>query len=174
MAIDNYLSKEFEAFFIRNYPKVKAFARRLLMREQEVDDIAQDIFLKIADRPDIWQDAEAGDKYLFTMTRNHVFNIIKHRNIERKYEAEAIAENRIADELELNDKLHVKEMGLLIDHVIAQMPPHRKEIFTLSRFDGLSNACIAEQLELSIRTVERHLYLALKDLRQALHFYLSD
>jgi RNA polymerase sigma-70 factor (ECF subfamily) len=96
---DYNLSKEFETFFIKNYPKVKNFARYLLMAEQDAEDIAQDVFLKIADKPAIWQDPEQSGKYLFTMTKNHIFNVIKHRNIERKYEKMMVAENPIAEEL---------------------------------------------------------------------------
>jgi RNA polymerase sigma-70 factor (ECF subfamily) len=165
---DYALSKEFEAFFIQNYPRVKTFARRLLMKEQDAEDIAQDIFLKIADRPDIWQDPEQSGKYLFTMTKNYIFNVIKHRNIERKYEQMMATEQPVAEEFGAADKLHAKEMELLVLYLVEQMPHQRKDIFKMSRINGFSNAQIAEKTNLSIRTVERHLYLALKDLKKAL------
>jgi RNA polymerase sigma-70 factor (ECF subfamily) len=162
------LSKEFEVFFIKNYPKVKAFAFRLLMRKQDAEDVAQDIFLKIADKPAIWRDPEQSDKYLFTMTKNYVFNIIKHRNIERKYETATVVENSVAEELEVSDELHFKETALLIQHAIEQLPPQRKDIFKMSRMEGLTSALIAEKTNLSVRTVEKHIYLALKDLKRML------
>ena len=157
--------KEFEVFFIENYPKVKNFARRLLMREQDAEDVAQDIFLKIVNKPAIWQDPEQSGKYLFTMTKNYIFNIIKHRKIERKYEDIMMAENPVLEELDVTDKLYAKEMALLIQYAVEQMPPQRRDIFKMSRVEGMSNALIAEKTNLSVRTVERHLYLALKDLK---------
>lgn len=163
-------AKEFEVFFIKNYPKVKAFARRLLMKEQDAEDVAQDVFLKIMDKPKIWRDPEQSDKYLFTMTRNHIFNIIKHRNIERRYETTAIMEQSVIDEFESIDKLHVKEIELLLLHAIEQLSPQRRDIFKMSRMEGLSNAQIAERLNISVRTVERHLYLALKDIKKRCFF----
>jgi RNA polymerase sigma-70 factor (ECF subfamily) len=66
------------------------------------------------------------------------------------------------------DKLYAKEIELLIQHTIEQMPPQRKEIIKMSRYKGLSNAEISETLNLSVRTVERHIYLALKELKKAL------
>jgi RNA polymerase sigma-70 factor (ECF subfamily) len=162
------LSKEFESFFIKNYPKVKNFARRLLMGEQDAKDIAQDIFLKIADKPAIWQDPEQSGKYLFTMTKNHIFNVIKHRHVERKYEKMIAIENPMMEEFGIVDRLYAKEIELLIRYTIEQMPPQRKEVITMSRWRGMTNAEIAEALNLSVRTVERHIYLALKELKQAL------
>ncbi|MDR1405739.1 MAG: RNA polymerase sigma-70 factor [Prevotellaceae bacterium] len=162
------LSKEFEAFFIRNYPKVKTFARRLLMKEHEAEDIAQDVFLKIVDKPAIWKDPEQSGKYLFTMTKNHIFNIIKHRAIERKYEEMTVAEHAAREESGTVEKLYAKELELQVQYAVEQMPQQRKDIFKMSRIEGLSNAAIAEKANLSIRTVERHLYLALKDLKKAL------
>jgi RNA polymerase sigma-70 factor (ECF subfamily) len=160
------LTKEFEVFFIKNYPKVKAFARRLLIKDQDAEDVAQDIFLKIMDKPKIWRDPEQSDKYLFTMTRNYIFNIIKHRSIERRYETAAFMELPVMGELEPVDKLYAKEIELLVLHAIEQLPPQRKTIFKMSRIEGLSNAQIAERMNLSVRTIKRHIYLALKNIKK--------
>jgi RNA polymerase sigma-70 factor (ECF subfamily) len=160
------LTKEFEVFFIKSYPKVKAFARRLLMKDQDAEDVVQDIFLKIMDKPKIWRDPEQSDKYLFTMTRNYIFNIIKHRNIERRYETAFIMDLPMMEEFEPVDKLYAKEIELLVLHAVEQLPPQRKIIFKMSRIEGLNNAQIAERLNLSVRTIERHLYLALKDIKK--------
>jgi RNA polymerase sigma-70 factor (ECF subfamily) len=169
---DYIQSKEFEAFFIKNYPIVKNFACRLLMREQDAEDIAQDIFLKIVNKPGIWQDPEQSGKYLFTMTKNYIFNIIKHRKIERKYEDLVTAGNPVVEEFGITDKLYAKEMELLVQYAVERMPQQRKDIFKMSRVEGMSNALIAEKTNLSIRTVERHLYLALKDLKKVMSYEL--
>jgi RNA polymerase sigma-70 factor (ECF subfamily) len=161
-------SQAFDAFFTSNYPKVKAFARRLLMQEQDAEDIAQDIFLKIMDNPSVWQDPEQSGKYLFTMTRNAVFNVIKHRNVARKYEAAVIRENDVADDPVLHDRVQAQELEALLVRAVEQLPPQRRVIFKKSRVEGWSSARIAEHLGLSVRTVERHIYLALKDLKKIL------
>jgi RNA polymerase sigma-70 factor (ECF subfamily) len=170
MQANVHISKEFEVFFLKNYPKVKAFAQRLLMREHDAEDVAQDIFLKIMDKPEIWQNPELCDKYLFTMTRNRVLNIIKHRNIERKYQSEAAREYPLSEEFAIDNKIHAQEIELLMQHAVAQMPQQRRDIFLMSRIEHLSHAQIAEQMKLSIRTVERHIYLAISELKD---FYRS-
>lgn len=166
------LKEEFGKFFIENYPKIKAFACQILMSEQDAEDISQDIFLKLLDKPEIWRDKEKRNNYLFKMTKNHVFNFIKHRNLERKYQQGVIQKNQIADEFGLDDTLHAKEIELIMMYAVEQMPERRKDIFKMSRYEGKSNVEISEFFDMSVRTVERHLYLALIDLRKSLTFYL--
>ena len=71
-----------------------------------------------------------------------------------------------------DEDLIAKDLQLLIDMVVANMPPQRKLIYQLSREAGLSNAEIAEKLDLSKKTVENHLNLALKELRKILLYLL--
>ena len=48
------------------------------------------------------------------------------------------------------------------------MPEQRKKVFIMSRKEGLSNQEIADNLQLSVRTVERHIYLALQELKKVI------
>ena len=61
-----------------------------------------------------------------------------------------------------------KDLQLLIDMVVSEMPPKRKMIYQLSRIEGLSNEQIAEKLGIQKKTVENHLNIALNELRDAL------
>ena len=60
----------------------------------------------------------------------------------------------------------------LIEKAIRQLPPQCQKIFIMNRFNDKSITQIAEELEISPRTVEKHIEIALKKLRQELADYL--
>ena len=68
--------KKFEQFFILTFPKVKAFAWKILRSEEDAEDIAQDIFVKLWDNPEIWENKETWDSYIYTMARNQIYNFL--------------------------------------------------------------------------------------------------
>lgn len=165
------VNKEFEFFFKKNYPKVKAFSNKILMSEKDAEDVAQEVFLKLLDKPEIWKNTSIADKYLFAMTRNFIFNFIKHKKIEDTYHNELILSNTLAVDFNLEDKVHAREMEMIILKTVDNMPEQRRIAFRLSRYKGKSNLEIAEIMDLSVRTVERHIYLALADIKKILEIY---
>ena len=68
----------------------------------------------------------------------------------------------------IEENIYAKELSLLIDIAIEQMPEQRRRIFKMSRKDGLSNEEISLKLEINKRTVENHITQALADLREIL------
>lgn len=165
--------EEFEKIFIRFFPKVKMFAAVLLRSEQEAEDVAQDIFVKLWEHPDLWE----GDlirNYLFVMVKNHIFNRIKRKSLETKYIDSQINLQGLKEIAEFKDPLHRiyhEELQLLLNLSLKQMPEKRRKVFEMSRFQHLSNLEIASKMHLSVRTVEQHIYLALKALKKNLIYY---
>lgn len=169
---------KFQYFFTTNFPKVKNFARMLLKSDADAEDVAQDVFYKLWLQPEIWLDNEREpDGYIFTMTKNIVFNIFKHLQIEQEYqEASWEKEKNLLHELTENEdilkNIYYKEMQLALHLTLEKMPERRRLIFELSRFKGLSHKEIAEKLNISIRTVEHQVYLALIELKKVLLFLI--
>lgn len=158
--------KKFEQFFIATFPKVKAFAWKVLKSEGDAEDIAQDVFVKLWDNPEIWESRETWNGYIYTMVRNHIYNFLKHKSVEYNYQERLAQEDSSAFEADIHDRIYAKEIELLVKLALENMPEQRRKVFVMSRQKGMSNQEIADRLRLSIRTVERHIYLALQDLKK--------
>lgn len=166
----------FEQFYAANFPRVKNFARLLTKSEEDAEDIAQNIFLKLWTRPDLWQGQESMTGYLYTVTRNEIFNLFKHQKVEQEYESHIIRSQLIGElcdeDTSLLENLYYKEIVLLVELALNQLPPRRKQVFEMSRIEGLSHKEIAEKLQIPVRTVEDHIYKTLTELRKVLMFVI--
>ena len=172
----NDMDARFEQFYAANFPRVKNFARLLTKSEEDAEDIAQNIFLKLWTRPDLWQGQESMTGYLYTVTRNEIFNLFKHQKVEQEYESHIIRSQLIGElcdeDTSLLENLYYKEIVLLVELALNQLPPRRKQVFEMSRIEGLSHKEIAEKLQIPVRTVEDHIYKTLTELRKVLMFVI--
>lgn len=162
---------KFELVFIEVYPKLKAYAWKLLKSEDDAEDVVQDVFAKLWIESDIWDKSDSLDGYLYVMVRNRIFNHIKRKLIETNYQ-DFVKSTIELSEFDIYDQLFAKETELLIKMTVNNMPSQRKSIFLMSRENNMSNAEIALKLNLSVRTVERHIYLALLDLKKIICIFL--
>lgn len=173
---DRQIELKFQRFFTTNFPKVKNFAEMLLKSETEAEDVAQDVFCKLWLQPEIWLDNDRDlDNYIFIMTRNVVLNIFKHQQIEQEYQDEVIEKTllyELTEKEEILNNVYYKEMLMVIQLTLEKMPKRRRLIFGLSRFKGLSHKEIAEKLDVSVRTIEHQVYLALIELKKVLLFFI--
>lgn len=166
----------FELFYDANFPKVKNFAKLLTKSENDAEDIAQNVFLKLWMQPELWQEQQNISGYLYTVTRNEIFNLFKHQKIKQEYE-DKIATTQLLSELSNEDsspleKLYYDELLLLIEITLSRLPPRTKQIFEMSRFKGLSHKEIADKLKMPLRSVENSIYTTLKRLRKMLIFVI--
>ena len=72
----------------------------------------------------------------------------------------------------MEERILAEELGLLLDIAVENMPPQRKQIFKMSRKEGLSNEEISLKQNINKRTVENHITQALADLRKVLKIVL--
>lgn len=157
------------------YPKVKNFAARLLCSEDDAEDIAQDIFVKLWSNPLIIEETQMWSGYIFTMTRNRVLDFIRRKSVKEEYRSKTpVSLNLDTDTGDvINEKMYAKEIQLLAVLAVKNMPEQRQKVFRMSRMENMSNKDIAEKLGLSVRTVERHIHLALNDIRDILLLFAA-
>lgn len=165
--------KDFRTYFRDLYPQLARYAARLL-GDSDVDDVLQGSFLELWNRrTDILEPAHVRS-FVYRSVYTHALNVIKHRQVVRKYSDAVIEmENRRLDSLDPNNsevlqKLRNDELQQRIDLAINELPPKSRQVFVMSYLHGLKNKEIAEVMNVSVRTVDAHIYNALRQLRSKL------
>lgn len=163
--------RAFEVIFKEYYSKVYAFAIGLVKEPDDADDITQLVFIKLWNYKQRLGMVRNLDAYLYQITRNTFLDFIEKRKLKQHgFDLERLAE--MSDTDSPLEELAANELKLLVDMVVANMPDQRKRIYKLSREQGMSNQEIAEALNISKKTVENHLNLALKELKKIIYLFL--
>lgn len=158
----------FEYFFELHYEKLVRVAYRLVSDIEAAEDVVQEIFVKF------WEQKETIniEKTLYGYLKQAViFRSIDYLRKTKRLEEKL--KNHAQTSLRLNlltpeAQLLTKENMAAIYEKIEALPEKSKLIFKLSRFEELSYAEIAEQLNISIKTVEYHISKALAILRESI------
>ena len=160
----------FDFFFNYYYPGLCVYAQKMIsIPEQEARDLVQDVFVKF------WNDREKADirfsirSYLFASVKNRCFDLLRRKDRNVKVQ-EITKENEVADEY--FETFVLSELEALFNKSLEKLPERCREIFELSRLQGLKNREIAVKLDISEKTVENQITKALHILRIELKEYL--
>lgn len=150
--------------YIRYSGAVKGFASKFIEIRNEVDDINHNIFINLWENRDKIRDVNSLKTYLFTMTRNKILKIYRHRSIIREYESEA--KNMNVDLApNMGAKIDTADIMALINLKIAEMPELQRKSFCKSRFEYKTYAEIADELGISVKMVQYYITKTIKELR---------
>jgi len=164
----NIFNTRYEAFYLQYAGELIFFARKFV-DHQTAEDIVQDLFLKIWDRKSTVIAESEIKNYLRSMVQNACIDYIKHQSVESSFLQEGIRQLQL-DELKYyessNDHFREAENIEALYASIEKMPPKRKEVFKKFFLEEQKHADIAIELNISVRTVETHIYQALRFLRE--------
>jgi len=157
----------FKILFDYYYPKLFYFSKRFLKVERGIDDIIQEVFVKIWQNRKTINSVETFNSFIFTITKNLLLNelrsLLNKENIKKE-----IYNISVAKEYSSINNIEYHELQQKIDSVINKLSKRQKEIFILSRKKGLSNKEIAKKFKISTKTVEYHITLAIKFIKKEL------
>jgi len=145
------------------------FAYSYLKDSFEAEEIVQDVFLKVWENRKYIDIQKSFKSYLYRITVNKIFNELKHRVVKQKYEKHLLNIDHQANETP-ESSIQFEELNKNLELLLTKLPEQQRTIFIMSRWKGLSNAEIAQNLSLSIRTVENQIYRAAKFIK----LHLSD
>lgn len=163
----------FGRIFKLHYAELTMFANRFLNDLQYSEEIVSEVFTSLWERKEETEFTSLRS-YLFKAVQNRCLNHIKRKKIENEY-VKHLLENEVLENYSTTyaNLYSQKEFELQVNKAIEDLPARCREIFKMSRFEHLKNKDIAEQLNLSPKTVERQMTIALAKLRKSLVHLLS-
>jgi RNA polymerase sigma-70 factor (ECF subfamily) len=153
----------FKQVFEYYYPKVKTFLEQFISDADEAMDLAQNIFIKIWLQRSNLTEIRSFGAFLYTMTRNAAIDYGRTHKIKIPLTE---VELKGKDDYETESEFYAKEVEAQVAHMIRKMPQKRRRVFIMSRLEGRSYTEIAYIMNISKKTVENHINLALKELRK--------
>lgn len=162
----------FEQLFRAFARALVRFTTRFVLSTETAENIVQDVFVRI------WHNRARMDpdlnlkSYLYRACRNQALQHLRHLKIENRDDSiQDVVDPARSPEAAVD----VQEIAAAVYAAVAELPPLRRLIFTLSKYDQLTYAEIAEIQKISIKTVETQMGRALKFLRLRLRgLYVKD
>ncbi|WP_205943427.1 RNA polymerase sigma-70 factor [Pedobacter polaris] len=169
--INTYNDQSFEHLFKAHYKALHAYANMILKDLDLAEEIVQNMFLRFWEKRDLLNVETSIKAYLYKSIYNDSLNYLKHEKVKVKYQdftkntTSELSESAAA-------KIELTELQFNLRIALNELPEQCRTIFQMSRFEELKYREIAEQLGISIKTVENQMGKALKILRLKLVDFL--
>lgn len=152
-------SREFETYFRRLYLPLGMYALRIVDNADDAEDIVEDTFMKAWQALSSGAEIEHFNSYIYRCVRNECVSFLRGK---KEFEnIDTIPE--VCEEV-IDTSFHDARIWKAID----ELPEKCREIFLMSKRDGLTNAEIAEEMNISIKTVKNQMTKAFARLRESL------
>lgn len=160
----------YESIFKSYYAQLVGAAESMLRERSAAEDVVQDVMVELWKRRHSIDVDTSLRAYLFRAVRNRSLNQIRHRKVAPLADPEAA--DRVAGS---PDRVfETRELNTALRKAVATLPDRCREVFELSRVQGLSYAEIGKVLDISVKTVEAQMGKALRVLREQLAPFLPQ
>lgn len=164
----------FDELYLAYYPAMLSYAR-MFLRDQWAEDVVQDVFFNVWKNRHRISTDDPLYKYLLKAVYNRAINYIWKHKRDKQYRSwygsqidQMVFDYYDPDKNPILVKIYDNDMRQQLRRAVDELPDKRREIFRMRFFENMSNREIGERLGLTVSTVENHMYLALKNLREKL------
>lgn len=171
--------KEFSTLFEERKEQFISFAYSYTRDKQVSEDLFMDATIALWENRDHWEKESRLPALLLTILKRRCLNYLAHE--QKKHEIGQDITDHYQRELNLRiatlqscspEKIFSEEIQNVVERTLNTLSEQSKKVFEMSRYDHMTNKEIAEELDLSVKTVEFHISKTLKQLRIALKDYL--
>lgn len=164
----------FKQLFEKYYAPFCLYAKRFIEDQAEREDIVSDVFATLWDKSE-WTgdrfDSPTTVAYIKMCVKNSCLNYLKHQEYAWNYQ-ETLQKNRTFLEEEADSVYTLDELYRMLYETLSKLPESHRDVFKKSFFEGKSQAEIAEELNLSLKTVGRYKQRTMELLKQEFKDYL--
>lgn len=164
LLIKNSNEQAFELLFRLYFQPLQTFAAKIVDDGAIAEGIVQEVFIQLWEHRRRLENT-APKAYLYRMTKNRALNHIRHIQVKSRYAEEV---QHTIKEWEDDEEMLHEDVMVKIYNSIDKLPSQCRNVFIMSRMNGIKQKEIAEELGISIKTVKNHVGKALKILRDDL------
>jgi len=169
---------QFEEVYLSFYSRMKRFVQQYVIREEDAENIVQDIFFELWEKQLEFTSFVNLNGFLFMMLKNRCIDFLRRRTLEQhaidEIQSEYIRTLKLKfeslDALD-NKFLNETDIDTIIQNAIESLPERCREIFVMNKIEGKKQKLIAQELNISVNTVESQMAIAYKKLKEALKDY---
>ncbi|MGQ8335246.1 RNA polymerase sigma-70 factor [Sunxiuqinia sp. A32] len=167
----------FEMIFKSNYSALLGFCSQFINEIDSSKNIVQEAFINLWINRHKIENSNGIKAFLYTYIKSASLNYIRHNQVVSRYKDNQLMRKEIELNSEILDSfdfhsLEIIELEQLIQQAIGNLPDRCREVFILSRIEGKKNKEIADQLGISVKSVEANITRAIKTLKINLSEYL--
>lgn len=164
--------KAFEALFHRYYSPLCIYVASITGSMEVGEEIIEELFYIL------WRDRkkisilQSAKSYLYKCARNGALQFCAHAEVKARYKDAVLKSGSSCSVLDPQRQVELKELQLIIDGALNKLPERRLKIFCMHRNDGKKYIEIAQQLSLSVKTIESEISKALHTIKKEIENYI--
>ncbi|HZK97203.1 MAG TPA: RNA polymerase sigma-70 factor [Prolixibacteraceae bacterium] len=147
----------FYNIYERYSKRLYGFVLRYIKQKEDAEEIVQEVFVKVWESRNKIDANDSFESFLFTIAYNTTISILRKRTNEKKYLDHLKSLQQLTKSPNLIDEIYFNELNARVQSLLNELTPRQKEIFHLSREEGLTHDEIAKKLDISVNTVKKHI-----------------
>ncbi|MGH2644342.1 MAG: RNA polymerase sigma-70 factor [Chitinophagaceae bacterium] len=160
--------ESFKILYRHYFSKLFRFCISIIHSKESAEEIVNDVFINLWENKDRLHKIENPEVYLYVAVKNQSIAYLKKSRSRETVDISTISSNYLIFNIDPEQLMITEEMKRKIRHTIDQLPPRCKHIFSLIKEDGLKYKEVASILNLSVKTVESQMAIAMKRLITAI------
>lgn len=162
----------FEELFKQTFPRMLGYCSLFINDQAQANDLVQDCFVRLWEKRQTIDPRQSVESLLFVMLRNRCLNYLRDKKnnlIEKKISALEETELQHLYQLDFTGREEKSIEEQLIEAIresVDELPEKRRLVFIKAKIEGKKNKDVAEELGISVKAVEKHLYQAKEQIRK--------